>query len=99
MVLYCSKFNTSAYLRRSMAMHKKQQLVLSSFLVVAALLVSTISAGFAFAKGQSQNGAHASPTISAQPATANLVAMHTVNMGSTPAESPKSVSHHTALPF
>src|SRR5258708_1198318 len=82
-----------------MAMQKKQRLFLSSFLVLAALLVSTISTGFAFAKGQSLNGAHASPPISAKAATAKLVAMHTVNMHSTPAESPKSASHHTALPF
>ncbi len=80
-------------------MQKKQRLFLSSFLVLAALLVSTISAGSAFAKGQSLNGAHASPPISAKPATAKLVAMHTMDMQSSPAESPKSASHHTALPF
>lgn len=80
-------------------MQKKQRLFLSSFLVLAALLVSTITAGFAFAKEQSPNGAQASPPISAKPATAKLVAMHTVNMGSTQAETPKSASHHTALPF
>jgi len=79
-------------------MQKKQRLFLSSFLVLAALLVSTISAGFAFAKGQSLNGAHASPPISAKAATAKLVAMHTVNMHSTPAESPKSASHHRCQP-
>jgi hypothetical protein len=82
-----------------MEMQKKHRLFLSSFLVLAALLVSMVSAGFAFAKGQNQNVGQASPVISAKSATAKLVAMHTVNMRGSPAESPKSASHYTALPF
>lgn len=82
-----------------MAMQKKQRMLFSSFLVLAALLISTISTGVALAQGQSAYGAHASPTISAKPATAKLVAMHTVNMHRTPAESPKPAKQHTALPF
>ena len=77
-------------------MRKQYKGYIFTFLALAIVLVGIFSASFAFAKGQSRSGA----APSAQPATAPMVSMHTVDMSSVPAETAQSASQPPRLmPF
>src|SRR5258708_12393132 len=56
-----------------------------TLLALAITLVGMLGVTFVFAKGQSHNIAHAGLATSAQPATANVVIRHTVDMSTVPA--------------
>src|SRR5260221_6226580 len=69
-----------------------------TLLALAIILVGMLGVTFLFAKGQSHNIAHAGLATSAQPATANVVIRHTVDMSTVPAtiaSSPLSQSPRT----
>ncbi len=69
-----------------------------TLLALAITLVGMLGVTFVFAKGQSHNIAHAGLATSAQPATANVVIRHTVDMSTVPAtiaSSPLSQSPRT----
>jgi hypothetical protein len=66
-------------------MQRNFKLYVFAFLTLVTLLVSVFAAGFVFARGQSSSPAHGSADVSAEPAIAPLVSIHTVNMSDVPA--------------
>src|SRR5260221_4944835 len=69
-----------------------------TLLALAITLVGMLGVSFVFAKGQSHNIVHTSLATSAQPATANVIIRHTVDMSTVPAaaaSSPLSQSPRT----
>ncbi|HYK86781.1 MAG TPA: hypothetical protein VEV19_15535 [Ktedonobacteraceae bacterium] len=80
-------------------MSKRRRIYFLSSLAIAALLVSMFGASFAFAQGQSRSAAASSTKVTAQSATARLVAAYTVNMQNVAPASAKSVGSVRQMPL
>ncbi|HLJ35225.1 MAG TPA: hypothetical protein VKU38_16345, partial [Ktedonobacteraceae bacterium] len=81
-------------------MQKKYRMYLFSFLVLAALIASVFSVGFASAKQQHVSSAKAGNIVLGTPFNTGVVKPHVVNMSKIPAATPKQVSQKQRLiPF
>src|SRR5579863_5493518 len=79
-------------------MQKKHRVYLFSTVAILALLVGAFGASLTFA--HNNNSAAQKFSFSSKSATSHMVTMHTVNMASTPAATPKCIKNHpTAMPL